>query len=342
MVFKRILFIFLAVTVFFTTVAHASKVDRVVMFGDSLSDNGNLYAMTFHYVPKASGYFQGRFSNGLSWVERLAEVLDLNVTKRSELINYAYGGAWAEPSEFSKMWMPIPDLTTQVNAYILLERPGADISHHLFVIWMGGNDYLGVGEAPEVGRDDPEFATTNTVKYIENQTVALIKAGAKNILIMNMPDLSKTPYASYLKPAYAKNEALLVRWHNQKLATMVRYLSKRYPNVKIVLFDVYYYVEEATSHPEKYNLTNVKQACFSGKYYFAAEDRTKELDLLNQFGKGENLSPALQDAYGVKGQETKCNNPDQYLYWDRVHPSAKMNKLLSEFVLRDLQKYGIA
>lgn len=342
MFFKRILFIFLVVISFMTASANANKIDRVVMFGDSLSDNGNLYAMTFHYVPKASGYFQGRFSNGLAWVEYLAQALGLDETDRDELINYAYGNAWAEPSEFSKMWMPIPDLTTQVNAYILLERPGRNISHHLFVIWIGGNDYLGVGESPEIGRDDPEFATTNTVKYIESQTVALIKTGAKNILIMNMPDLSKTPYAGYMKPGYAKNEAELVKLHNQKLAAMVGYLSKRYPNVKIVLFDVNYYVEDATNYPEKYKLKNVTQACFSGKYYFSAEGRKKELDLLNQFGKGDYLSPALQDAYGADDKETKCDNPDQYLYWDRVHPTAKMNKLLSEFVLRDLQKFGVA
>lgn len=340
MCFRQYLFIFLIVAASFFAPAQAgNRIDRIVLFGDSLSDTGNLYSMTFHFVPKASGYYNGRFSNGLAWVEYLAKALKLDNTSRDDLLNYAYGGAWAEPSEYSKMWMPIPDLTTQVQSYLYVERPGMDIRRHLFVIWVGGNDYLGVGESPDVGRDDPEFATMNTIKYIESNSIALIKAGAKNLLFINMPDLSKTPFAAAMKPSYIKNEAVLAKLHNQKMADMVRRLRGVYPSLNIMLFDVFDYVEDATNHPEAYGLTNVKDACFTGKYYFAQADASNEL--LSQFGKGEYLSPALQDAYQVRGVETKCSQPDQYLYWDRVHPTTKMNKLLSQFVVKELRKNNV-
>ena len=45
---------------------------KVIVFGDSLSDIGNIDDATFGVVP-GSSYFSGRFSNGPAWVERLAE-----------------------------------------------------------------------------------------------------------------------------------------------------------------------------------------------------------------------------------------------------------------------------
>src|SRR4051812_23986271 len=40
-------------------------------FGDSLSDNGNLYALTSRTQPASPPYYQGRFSNGPTFVELL-------------------------------------------------------------------------------------------------------------------------------------------------------------------------------------------------------------------------------------------------------------------------------
>ena len=45
---------------------------EIVAFGDSLTDTGNVYAATNGLVPPPEVYHQGRFSNGLLWVEWLA------------------------------------------------------------------------------------------------------------------------------------------------------------------------------------------------------------------------------------------------------------------------------
>ncbi|HDV5785644.1 TPA: hypothetical protein RJD83_002616 [Legionella pneumophila] len=42
---------------------------NIVVFGDGLSDNGNLYAYTNHRRPASPAYYNGRFSNGPVWVE---------------------------------------------------------------------------------------------------------------------------------------------------------------------------------------------------------------------------------------------------------------------------------
>ena len=43
----------------FATTASAQSYSRLVVFGDSLSDNGNLYAVTAGTTPLSPPYYQG-------------------------------------------------------------------------------------------------------------------------------------------------------------------------------------------------------------------------------------------------------------------------------------------
>jgi len=70
-----VLLVYLIATLF---VAFATDFSNIVIFGDSLSDNGNLYAQTKKLVPDARQYYQGRFSNGPVWVEYLADTLQID------------------------------------------------------------------------------------------------------------------------------------------------------------------------------------------------------------------------------------------------------------------------
>ncbi len=67
---------------------------RVVVFGDSLSDIGNIDDATLGVVPGRT-YYNGRFSNGPAWVERLASDLGAPPLGPSTAggDNFAYGGA---------------------------------------------------------------------------------------------------------------------------------------------------------------------------------------------------------------------------------------------------------
>ena len=64
--------------------AHASSFSSIVVYGDSLSDNGNLYAATG--VPGAP-YVNGEFSNGPVAVQQLSTLLN------APLADFAFGGA---------------------------------------------------------------------------------------------------------------------------------------------------------------------------------------------------------------------------------------------------------
>jgi hypothetical protein len=61
-----------------------SGISRLVMFGDSLSDNGNLFRFTGEPAPP---YWEGRFSNGPTYAEQLANELG------AKLDDLAFGGA---------------------------------------------------------------------------------------------------------------------------------------------------------------------------------------------------------------------------------------------------------
>ena len=64
-------------------------------FGDSLSDPGNLFVATAGATPP-SPYFQGHFSNGVTWAERLSGA-PLNfftfAAGRPGSVDFAFGGA---------------------------------------------------------------------------------------------------------------------------------------------------------------------------------------------------------------------------------------------------------
>ena len=51
------------------TNSYAMAFDQIVFFGDSLSDNGNLYKLFYKILPKSPPYYNGRFSNGPTWAE---------------------------------------------------------------------------------------------------------------------------------------------------------------------------------------------------------------------------------------------------------------------------------
>ena len=56
--------------------------DKIIVFGDSLSDMGNLNSGSLGLQP-GSDYYQGRFSNGLVWVERWATRAGVPLTRRT-------------------------------------------------------------------------------------------------------------------------------------------------------------------------------------------------------------------------------------------------------------------
>src|SRR5690242_3414499 len=107
-------------------------VSHLVVFGDSLSDNGNLLRLTGEPAPP---YWEGRFSNGPTYAEQLAQELG------AKLDDLAVGGATA--SGTSRFADPLPvNLPEQILAYLVQLRGRSAPPGTTAVIDIGSNDYI--------------------------------------------------------------------------------------------------------------------------------------------------------------------------------------------------------
>ena len=127
-----------------------SRISRIVVFGDSLSDTGNLRRKLGWTGFLGPPYWLGRFSNGPNWVDYLSKRLNLAV------LNFATGGAVAAkindvPTRNFKAYVEIGgqliisgSTTDQVNRYIssLSRKKVKSPDNTLYVLAIGANDYV--------------------------------------------------------------------------------------------------------------------------------------------------------------------------------------------------------
>lgn len=157
----------------------------VYAFGDSLTDDGNFYRFTGWYPP--SPYFDGRFSNGPVWIEYLAEAMGLDP---GSVANYAFGGATTGRDNENDDDVPpgnFPGLQDQIDSFEAdLGGRSAD-RRALYVVWAGANDFIVSTASVE---QTIAIAVENTAIAVQR----LHRAGARRIMVVNMPDLGLTPF----------------------------------------------------------------------------------------------------------------------------------------------------
>lgn len=178
--------------------AAAGPFREVVVFGDSLSDTGNVWAATqavlAEAIPVSPPYFQGRFSNGPVWVERLAEQLGLPLRPFLQGgTNFAFGGAaigFDRPDLFENdVRVLIPSLRTQVISFLVQHLFDKADPAALYMLWGGANDLRDA----LVTAPDPFVEARQAVEDLVAAIVDLAEARAVSFLVLNMPNLAWTP-----------------------------------------------------------------------------------------------------------------------------------------------------
>jgi phospholipase/lecithinase/hemolysin len=130
----------------------------LIVFGDSLCDSGNAYALRGQEAVPCPPHWRGRRCNGPIWVEQLAARQGLPAPLPSQAggSNHACGGARSGPG-FSPKGMP--NLLEQVEAFAAgratggattTARPAFDPASALVVLRAGANDYLDTPPSPTV------------------------------------------------------------------------------------------------------------------------------------------------------------------------------------------------
>jgi phospholipase/lecithinase/hemolysin len=316
--------------------------DRIVVFGDSLSDSGNLYALNggvtatpennygmgmdepmelITLIPKAP-YSSHRLSNGLTWVELLGTALGRgrNVkpafgSKDRQALNFAVAGATASNPEGLPNQHPLL-LGGQVAAF--LARADAKIgttSDTLYVIAIGGNDVRATVEL------QTDFLT-DALGSIDKSIKALYAAGAKKFLIWNIPDVGTTPAFQRLQngvpelgfggiPNLADDTTNLILWYNSVLKNHLQSLPTApedlggLPGIEIIYFDAFEELREVQRDGPQYGLTNVQHAC-------------------------------IQPLPFATTPERRCAEPDRYLFWDGIHPTRVTHAIIAFLVGKTL------
>lgn len=155
-----------------TTPLPAMAWDSLTVFGDSLSDTGNVGRFTYNSA-----------TNPL-YDEILARQAGLTLQPSSQGgSNYAAGGAVAVPAINSQF-----NTQDQVARYLASTNGRAD-PNGLYIHWIGGNDLAAAVALPPL-------ATTlidNSAGAAVSQVKALLNAGAGTVIVPTVPNVGATP-----------------------------------------------------------------------------------------------------------------------------------------------------
>ncbi len=258
----------------------SANYSQIITFGDSLSDNGNLKALTGQ---PPFPYFNGRFSNGPVAVEVMSQTLGLSLT------DFAYGGAQTGLGNLAGPALNGTGVAGQVAQYGALTGGHADASA-LFVVWAGPNDFF--AGTNMLNPSTPFNASTNLLADIQN----LYGLGARDFFVPLMPNLGVTPSAlktDVAMPGFATLASGQSAIYNGLLTTGLANLSSTLSGINIKTFDTSSFL-------------------------------STQIALMNSQGK--DTTHACFDS----SVPSICANPNDYLFWDGVHPTAASHYVLGK------------
>jgi phospholipase/lecithinase/hemolysin len=265
------------------------------VFGDSLSDVGNVYLAKGGIEP-ASPYVDGQFINGPVWVQDLAARLGLPALTPSLAggNDYAFGGATTGSTYTNSS--AVPNLTRQLHA----SAP----STALYTFSIGANDLFNILDGLTGGLT-PLQAAAAAAQVVASAASDLAAAGAKDLALFDVPDLGVTPGITALGPAASAAASFLSAYFDQQVLLDLAPVEA----AGLTVFDLntYALIDEAVKDPSEFGFSNVTAPCWTGAFTGSATG-----------GSLCSTLPAMQDTY---------------LFWDDVHPTAAGHLLVADAAL---------
>lgn len=256
----------------------------------------------------------GRFSNGPTWPEQLANLLGVvHVDDR------AYGGATLNNS-FAQGYtgynsdstcraaaeltaVPVPDVLHQVQAHIKREKGNLD-PHALYIVSGGSNDaFFNLTNAQKA----KPFAGRVLHSLWEAHGM-LARHGAAHLLVPTLTSAQLSPYAlEYAQPAVREQLAEYLRDFNAGLKRDVEAESSGH-GWRTAVADLYKTEEYVVRHAARFNMTATRHACLTG---------TQKLE---------------------HRKRHECSDPHAYAYWDLYHPTAHLHALFAHTALEAVSR----
>jgi phospholipase/lecithinase/hemolysin len=197
-----------------------------------------------------------------------------------------------------------PGVTFQTLDYLARQGfDGAD-PEALYIVYGGGNDVLN-----ELGSTlAPETLAAAATENIQQAVTNLALAGAEYIMVPNLNDLGLIPKSMAGGAETMQRATSLSTAFNNALSGVLAGLEAAFP-IDLIPLDVSSLFNTVAGNPAQYGLTNVNTPCFSG---------------------------------AIDTPGTVCANPNEYLFWDSVHPTAAAHQILGNFALAALAGWNEA
>jgi len=286
--------------------------NRIIAFGDSMTDPGNYYLAYGEVslqpyepdnIPSAPYAVGGhRFSNGMTWLEQLAFELQMPTDGKAALLqpahftNYAVGRSRARVVSDGTVFSDA-NLSTQVSAFLADFGQQAP-SDALYVVWIGAND---LSDALFSG--NPAAVIGAAISATLQQVATLYYHGARKFLILNLPDFANTPALLAIAGTYPPPIGQMILdsataatvGYNAALDGNLGLLEASLPGIEIIRMDVFGILNEVVADPQAAGFQTVTEPC---------------------------ITPAVQGG-------ALCANPNEYLFWDGIHPTRRGHQYLA-------------
>ncbi|KAF9986734.1 hypothetical protein BGZ75_001490 [Mortierella antarctica] len=305
-----------------------ADIKKLVVFGDSFSDNGNVYRISNGSWPVASSYPDGRFTNGPNWADYVA------MDGRFKMDNFAFGSATTDSETVqgysgSKANIPVPGFLQQINDLYLPGQSPENIDEldsTLFVVNFQGNDYY----------FDEDIGPKPVLANIERGIHRLVEVGARHILVVENLDLGRLPY--YLPNKTVSREySALSRAQYHGYQQMIQRMAQKYGRParrgrrsagRSNSFQTCRGEEEISSKMDQRPETRVNVAFFD---LHTLLHRMASPQSLKRMGIADAEHGCLSD-----DGKTRCPHPDQVFYYDSFHASTKVHREIATSILHHL------
>ncbi len=285
----------------------SAQFNQFYFFGDSLTDAGSFKPV----LPPGTGEFTT--NPGPIWAQVLAQRYGSSASPANQGGNdYAQGGARVTQLPGVPNSPPtgtaVP-ISTQIQTYLQSGpiNPGA-----LYSVWGGANDLfyqLGLVQAGAISTTQAQANVALAATQLAQQVGVLSAAGARYIMVMNLPDIGKTP--AFASTAQSGTVSALTSFYNSTMNAGLDAL-----HISIIRLNIFGLFNEVIAAPVAFGLSNVTTpAC------------TTSSSLL--------CTPATL---------VSPNAPQTYAFADGVHPTTAGHQIISDYaasVINAPQQVGL-
>ena len=283
--------------------------ERLVVFGDSLSDDGNSFTLSGGLLPpgpfgppgpangdygetfdRSGEVFLGRFTDGRNWVDYFpadAGRFGVQISAVSAYFqdptndnatDFAVGGATSGAQ--NGLNPALKSFPAEITAYLGSLGTNSP-SEDLCVIWIGANDFS-AGINP-----------FQTVSNIKDQIARLSGAGVKNFVAITIPDISLTPQVKAKGVVFAAKQFVFTANLDMEVE-LPRFAMQHQISITVVEINAIFY--PIVFEPALFGFTN-------------------SVDL----------------AYVPPNGPLRVLYPDDYVFWDGFHPTTKVLAIAADF-----------